>query len=96
MTEHELKVWPEYFEAIAAWQKTFEIRKNDRDFQRGDTLVLKEFAPGPGEYTGLAVRRRVSYVLSGDDPMGFAFGLRPGFVALALNAAVSTPTNPEE
>ncbi len=84
MAEHVLKVWPEYFEAMASGKKTFEIRKNDRGFQCGDTLTLREYVPGSDEYTGFAVKRTVSYVLSGDDPMGFAFGLRPGFVALAL------------
>ena len=85
MAEHELKVWPEYFEAIASGRKTFEIRQNDRNFQCGDTLVLKEYAPGPDEYTGFAVKRTVSYILNGDNPMGFAFGLRTGFVAMGLS-----------
>jgi hypothetical protein len=85
MAEHDLKVWPEYFEAIASGKKPFEIRKNDRGYQVGDTLNLREYAPGPDEFTGFALRRTVSYMLSGDDPMGFAFGLRPGFVALGLS-----------
>lgn len=85
MADHDLKVWPEYFEAIAAGKKMFEIRKNDRGYQVGDTLNLREYAPGPDEYTGSAVKKTVSYMLSGDDPMGFAFGLRPGFVALSLS-----------
>jgi len=93
MSEHELKVWPEYFEALAAGRKTFEIRKNDRDFQRGDTLVLREYAPGPDEYTGFAVKRKVSYILNGDEPMGFAFGLRTGFVAMGLVDVVGEPRN---
>lgn len=94
MAEHELKVWPEYFEALAERRKTFEIRKNDRGFQRGDLLILREYAPGPDEYTGYSVRREVSYVLSGDDPMGFAFGLRTGFVALGLVDAVGIGKEP--
>lgn len=85
MKEHDLKVWPEYFEAIAAGRKPFEIRKNDRDYQVGDILNLREYSPGPDEYTGFAVKRTVLFLLSGDDPMGYAFGLRAGFVALGLD-----------
>ncbi len=85
MKEHDLKVWPEYFEAVASGKKPFEIRKNDRDYQVGDILNLREYAPGPDEYTGFAIKRKVLFMLSGDDPMGFAFGLRPGFVALGLD-----------
>jgi hypothetical protein len=38
--KHELKVWPDYHYRILTGQKNFEVRKNDRDFQIGDTLVL--------------------------------------------------------
>lgn len=60
---HELKILPEYYEAVALRRKTFEIRKNDRDFKAGDTLVLKEW---DGEkYTGREVSRYVNYILYG-------------------------------
>lgn len=39
---HELKTWNEYFEAVFMGHKTFEVRKNDRDFKKGDTLILKD------------------------------------------------------
>lgn len=45
MTTHRLKTEQPYFDAIAGRQKTFEVRRNDRAFQTGDTLVLLEFAP---------------------------------------------------
>ena len=85
MTVHDLKVWPEYFDSIEDGSKPFEIRNNDRGFSVGDVLNLREYAPGPDEYTGRRVVKQVSFLISGDDALGFAFGLRPGFVALGLS-----------
>jgi len=44
MQTHELKCWPTYFDAVARGEKTFEVRKNDRFFQQGDTVVLKRLS----------------------------------------------------
>jgi len=35
---HELKIEQKYFIRINEGSKTFEIRKNDRDYQVGDTI----------------------------------------------------------
>jgi len=43
--KHELKIWPQYFEPVSQGLKTFQIRKNDRGFQAGDTVVLREWDP---------------------------------------------------
>ena len=45
MQQHHLKTWPAEFSAVISGQKKFELRRNDRDFQVGDVLVLKEFVP---------------------------------------------------
>jgi hypothetical protein len=37
MSEHLLKVIPPYFDALADGTKPFEVRKNDRAYQTGDT-----------------------------------------------------------
>ena len=68
-TDHVLKTWPEYFEAVASGAKTFELRFDDRGYQVGDHLVLREWSVTDG-YTGRVVIKRVSYVLRGG-----AFGL---------------------
>ena len=45
MTVHELKVIPPYLDALVSGSKTFEVRKNDRAYQRGDVLRLREWHP---------------------------------------------------
>lgn len=42
---HDLKTLPEYYKDVASGLKTFELRRNDRNFQVGDTLLLREFVP---------------------------------------------------
>lgn len=80
--KHELKVWPEYFDAIISGAKTFEFRDNDRGFNVGDELVLRAWSPKTGDYIGLRTTRRVTYMLEGP-----AFGLPEGKVILALGSA---------
>lgn len=47
---HELKCYPEYFEALVSGKKSFEIRKNDRGFQVGDYIALNEYRPDEDPY----------------------------------------------
>jgi hypothetical protein len=69
MSEHELKCWPSFFDAIQRGDKTFEVRYDDRGFQAGDTVTLKEWDPqqreliGYGAFTGRALTARIGYVL---------------------------------
>lgn len=44
---HELKIWPQYYSRVANGSKTFEIRNNDRDYQSGDKVILREWDPKP-------------------------------------------------
>ena len=47
---HNLKTLPQYYQATIERRKLFEIRKNDRNFQTGDSVILNEW---DGEhYTG--------------------------------------------
>ena len=76
---HELKTWPEYFEAIVDGSKRFEVRKNDRDFQEMDTVRLCEWKPDTEDYTGRVAIASIGYILRGP-----AFGISDGYVAFSL------------
>ncbi len=88
MSEHTVKCWPNYFDAIERGDKTFDVRRDDRGYQRGDTLILRRFdpatqtysiAPGAGRFSIKETRRTITYVLTGGQ-----FGINPGYVVLAL------------
>lgn len=92
---HELKIWPEYFLLVSSGRKRFEVRYNDRDYQEGDFLRLREFDPALhmanephplGNYTGRAIRVQTGYIfgIHGEDVVDF--GLRPGYVVMQLVA----------
>jgi hypothetical protein len=73
MKVHELKIWPSYFHDVATGQKTFEYRKNDRDFQQGDLLLLKEFDPNrgeKGEYLGGEMLVAVTRIYKAEGSLG--------------------------
>lgn len=75
--EHELKCWPEFFEALHNGTKLLELRTDDRPFQVGDILRQREWEPGgryiDGNpevggatvqgYSGREIRHRVTYLL---------------------------------
>lgn len=66
MTTHELKTWPEYFEAVASGAKNFEIRSTkDRTFEVGDKVVLKEWDPATSSYSGRLRVRQITYIVAG-------------------------------
>jgi hypothetical protein len=75
---HYLKTWPEYFAAIDSGSKTFEIRKNDRGFQRGDILILEEYNPDTKEYSGHKLSFRVGFMIEG------AWGIPAGTCVMSL------------
>lgn len=84
---HALKVWPEYFDAIAEGDMTFDIRKNDRNFQPGQGLALFRYDPEKLDFTRddtgkpIVLSKRIRYILNDRDGR---FGLQLGYVALGL------------
>lgn len=58
---HYLKTWTPLFNDAKAGVKEFQVRKNDRDYTVGDTLILEEFDPEKEKYTGAWVPKKVIY-----------------------------------
>lgn len=52
MKVHLLKTWKEPFRAVWDGLKTAEFRKNDRDFQVGDAVILAEWDIKTSQFTG--------------------------------------------
>ena len=78
--KHELKVDPEFMLDLLEGKKTFELRKDDRGFNVGDELFLREYNRKTELYSGIQVERTVLYVLR-DAPH---FGLMPGYCIMSL------------
>lgn len=78
--KHDLKCWPKPFYRIFTGQKTAEFRKNDRDFQIGDFLNLKEWCPDKQGYTGRSTQRVISHIQEG-------FNIPEGYVVMSLSSA---------
>ena len=74
---HELKIFPEYLEAILDETKTFEVRKNDRNYKVNDILMLKEWNKDKG-YTGRWITVKICYILDNPDYC------KDGFIILGI------------
>ena len=74
--QHDLKILPEYFEAIVKGEKNFEVRFNDRNFAMGDILLLREH--DGNRYTGRQITTEVTYLLDNPDYC------KEGYVIMAI------------
>lgn len=86
---HGLKIWPGEFEAVRTGRKLHEVRRADRDFKVGDSLILREFVPNGsydictreslGAFTGNNILRTITYVTPGG-----AWGLPANVCVLSI------------
>jgi hypothetical protein len=77
---HSLKCWPQYFFPMVMGEKRCEVRLDDRGFDMGDDLILREWRPDTQDYTGHEIKVWVSHILrAGDVP-----GIQPGYVVMTV------------
>lgn len=90
---HELKTLDVFFDAVKRGAKNFEVRKDDRAFQAGDTVTLYRVTqaeidnpmPGappfvPRNTANAPITATISFVLRGG-----RFGIDSDYVVLALS-----------
>lgn len=86
---HELKTWPDPFDAVLSGHKAHEIRSTvDRDFEVGDWIRLREWnpsSPGAG-YTGRTADVLVTYRTRAG-----TFGLPPKVTVLSVKKLEVSP-----
>ena len=81
MKLHILKILPKYYLAVASGEKTFELRKNDRDYQVGDLIIFTDTDGTPymtqhKEKTPF----RITYILKDASE----YGLKDGYCILGI------------
>lgn len=89
---HDIKIKSEFADAVLCGDKSFEIRKNDRGYQKGDRIRFMVVGDIARYFSGSKVVEtiyenpkhelngkifEITYVLSD-------WGLEPGYVALAI------------
>ena len=78
---HDLKCWPVHYSPLVTGVKTFDVRKNDRGYHTGDTILMREWNPVTGKYTDRMILLEITYILFAD---GDIKGLETGYVVLAV------------
>jgi hypothetical protein len=79
ITIHRLKTWVGYFEEVKAGTKKFEVRVDDRAYEVGDQLLLRDWDPEKKKYTGEELLVKVTYILDGG-----MFGVEKGYVVMSI------------
>ena len=85
MTTHKLKCWTPYYLAAVSGDKKFDVRADDRGFQKGDIILLEQFDPDKMQYVcssrgqPYSIEKEIKYILTGG-----RFGIEPGYVILGF------------
>lgn len=93
MTTYNVKSWTHFFQAIKRGDKLHDMRDlRDRKYKVGDVLILQEYDPFKGEYTGDTCRVKITYITSADTPCAFSSSaLAPGYCILSLKLEEELP-----
>ena len=81
MKTHTIKILEDFADAVASGEKTFEIRENDRGYQKGDcvrfVVVDKSGVKVKHPLSGNKYAYEITYVING-------WGLKEGYVVFGI------------
>ncbi len=80
---HELKLDTKFFKRVMAGKKRAEIRYNDRNYQVGDFLLLREVTGTDRRYTGARTMQLVLDIVTHEE---FPAGIQEGYVMISFRA----------
>lgn len=76
----EVKTYPKYLVAAIRGEKTFTVRKNDREYEVGGVIRKMGYTPDKG-YTGEYADFKITYILTHDD---FPDGIKEGYIVCGI------------
>lgn len=76
---HEIKCFDIFFNKIITGEKSFEVRKNDRNYQVGDYIEIQEICGK--KYTGRICIAKILYILHAES---FPEAIMPGYAVLSI------------
>lgn len=80
MKIHECRSWSHLFKPIKSGVKTHDLRINDRNYQVGDRIRLREYDISKARYTGDEVTVDITYITGRDEghhPCAFSSAVLP-------------------
>lgn len=79
MRIHKLKILNDFADSVVVGDKTFEIRENDRGYQKGDFIQFQAIEKNGYEINHIINKKmyEITFVLNG-------WGIKNGYVALAI------------
>lgn len=67
--DYEVKSWPWLYDAMVRGVKVHDVRDmRDRPYKVGDRMLLREFDPRNGQYTGRESVAFISYITNNETP----------------------------
>ena len=85
--DYEVKSWPWFFEEMITGRKKHDMRdKRDREYKVGDKMLLREFDPRTGQYSGRAAIGTITYITDNVTPCAMSSAaLDRDFAILSLD-----------